>query len=240
MKAFHLVGYVFASSTILGCSGGKVDIGDKTNTALGQKLSDYAGTWDGYAEAYQFDTSGSDRIRIQLNASGEGTVTVGDAASPPPPTDPDVGYPPGAGTTYVYDRLLSGFEYPVHGPRLDASRIRLDVAPSDLMAQWCALQTPILDEINTQEPMYNCVPNWNEMWSDTGCYQQNPDTNEWVPLDCGKAAACDQRVCNCSADGCVATGPVYPIDAALESNGDELVGTFVTGSERVTIRLARQ
>src|SRR5450432_936374 len=75
------------------CSGGgAVNIG---NTAvIGSQLSDYAASWDGYAEAYTFMPDGSDRVRLTIDANGQGTLEVGNAALLPPPTDPNVGYRP--------------------------------------------------------------------------------------------------------------------------------------------------
>ena len=71
------------------CSDGNpVDLGHRE-----AQLSDYAATWDGYAEAYTFREGSSDRVRITLDATGVGTLEVGDAPLDPVPTDPEVGLP---------------------------------------------------------------------------------------------------------------------------------------------------
>ena len=78
-----------------GCTAStKVDIGEGTAPPpglLGASLIDYAGTWDGYAEAFTWN-DGSDRIRIMLDANGVGTIRLGNAPDFPPP-DPDRAYP---------------------------------------------------------------------------------------------------------------------------------------------------
>src|SRR4051812_34615530 len=63
---------------------------------IGERLEDYAAHWEGYAEANSF-ADGSDKVRITLDASGDGTLEIGDSAPMPPATDPSVGYPPSSG-----------------------------------------------------------------------------------------------------------------------------------------------
>ena len=61
------------------CSDGNpVDLGHRE-----AQLADYAASWNGYAEAYTFPEGSSDRVRITLDATGVGTIEVGDA-----PLDP--------------------------------------------------------------------------------------------------------------------------------------------------------
>ena len=57
---------------LVACGGeGPVDIG---NDVTGERLEDYVASWDGYAEAFDFG-DGSDRVRIELDANGEGSLT---------------------------------------------------------------------------------------------------------------------------------------------------------------------
>jgi hypothetical protein len=238
------------------CSGGDpVDIGDDKVIRTGEKLSDYAASWEGYGEAFQFD-SGSDSIRIVLDENGEGTLNVGDAPALPPPTDPDVGYPPGGvgapeiGYPAPPGGLFSGFSYTVRGAVVEDRRIRLGVNPQETFKEWCEMQTPILDDYNStpEEQIYACVPNWGFSSGSEGCSQPNPDTGEDVPVDCGKLALCDLAgVCYCTAEGCsirdieAGTPPQdYPVtlDAALQAEGEELEGTLSVG-DRVIVRMTR-
>src|SRR5205823_5394415 len=119
-----LLGLLCGAGIPLGCSGGSVNIGN-TN-AVGSKLSDYAASWDGYAEAYTFMPDSSDRVRLTISADGHGTVEVGDTALLPPPTDPNVGYPsPGQPQFDGYSLnsgLSGGALYPIYAPRVQESR----------------------------------------------------------------------------------------------------------------------
>jgi hypothetical protein len=142
--------------TPLACSNeSTVDIGGNT----GSKLSDYAASWDGYAEAFQFE-SGSDRIRIVLDANGQGTLEVGDGPMLPPP-DPDVGWPPGVtldGLVQNQAVLKVGFRYPIQQARVEANRIQLTVTPAELYRPWCQAQTPILNETSRANPRISACP----------------------------------------------------------------------------------
>jgi hypothetical protein len=219
-----------------------VNIGDP----VGAALTDYAANWDGYAEAYQFQDQ-SDRIRLVVDSSGVGTLQVGDSAAVPPATDPDAAYPPNAASQPGKDRLTgpidlyAGFGYPLHGTRVEDSRIRLGVDPKDLYATWCALQQPVLDTVNGG---YLCVPNWGFSYTETGCTQTNPTTQETVQVDCAKLSLCEiAMACTCTASACVAAStpdsPPIQLDAALNANGTELTGTLVINGQRITIRMHR-
>jgi hypothetical protein len=128
------------------CSGaGTVNIGN-TNV-VGAQLSDYVASWDGYAEAYTFTPDGSDRVRLTITASGQGTFQVGNAALLPAPTDPNVGYPPGQPdfSTGPNTGLSGGVLYPLSAARVQESRIQAGLKPNDFYGAWCALQTPYYD-----------------------------------------------------------------------------------------------
>ena len=110
---------------------------------------DYVGKWDGYTEAYTFQPDGSNRVRLTIDAQGQGTLEVGNAALLPPPTDPNVGYPPSADGGAPSEQipqsnsgLTEGFLYPIYGTQVVANRIQLGTVPGDLYSAWCALQTP--------------------------------------------------------------------------------------------------
>jgi hypothetical protein len=138
-----LLGLLCGAGIPLGCSGSSVNIGN-TN-AIGSQLSDYAATWDGYAEAYTFMPDSSDRVRLTIGADGHGTVEVGDTALLPPPTDPNVGYPSAGQPQFAYglnSGLAGGALYPIYAARVQESRIQAGLKPNDYYGAWCALQTP--------------------------------------------------------------------------------------------------
>jgi hypothetical protein len=140
-----LVALLYGAGFSAACSGGgAVNIGN-TN-AVGSQLSDYAASWDGYAEAYTFMPDSSDRVRLTIGADGQGTVEVGDAALLPPPTDPNVGYPsrgqPQSDGSGLNSGLAGGVLYPIYAARVQESRIQAGLKPNDYYGAWCALQTP--------------------------------------------------------------------------------------------------
>ncbi len=247
----------------LGCSdGGNVNIGDTQN--LGGKLSDYAATWDGYAEAYTFQSSGSDRVRLVLDGNGAGTLRVGDNTLLAPPTDPNVGYPPdltsGISLTGVYIGLRDDFLYPAHAAQVQTDRIQVGINPMDLEAAWCALQTPVenidttttgkgSDAITTTTTSYGCLPNSASESSDAnGCALTGSD-GQTTPVDCGKLALCEfVMACQCTATSCGIQAPAdatpdeypYELDAALDTTGKNLTGTLNLSGTRITVHLTRQ
>lgn len=253
----------------LGCSSGAdVNIGD--TQSLGGKLSDYAATWDGYAEAYTFMPSGSDHIHLVLDAQGSGTVQVGTDALLPAPTDPNVGFPANSNVMSqgfkqpIAEGLTSGMLYPVYAAQVQADRIQVGLKSNDYYGAWCALQTPYLSLAGYMgggtdgglQPSYVYSPCPAEGGSsdDMGhcTVQINALDGSYTiqPIDCGKFNLCVQQVCTCSATSCIAAPAIasdaiaaaYPIelDAALDTSGKNMTGTLNIQGTRVTVHLQRQ
>jgi hypothetical protein len=229
----------------LACSSSPQNIGDGELKVDKAELGSYAATWDGYVEAYAF-SSGTDRIHLSLDATGNGSFRVGDGADLPPPTNPDVGYPAalasdpatlgvGDSTRHVFD----GVAYPVANTHVDSERIRLTVDPHSAFVAWCAMQTPAIDP-GTTPPFYGCAPSG---WSLNGtgeCLVGSSD-EDLEPIDCGKLVICNFG-CVCDASSCSARPSYDPIelDAALDDSGHNLVGTLLLGDYGVrTLRLKR-
>jgi hypothetical protein len=142
-RTLTLVALLCGAGAPLACSGsGAVNIGN-TN-AIGSQLSDYAATWDGYAEAYTFTPDGSDRVRLTITGNGQGTFEVGNAALLPAPTDPNAGYPAGQPDPLIGPNqgLSGGMLYPVYAAQVQEDRIQAGLKPNDYYGAWCALQTP--------------------------------------------------------------------------------------------------
>jgi hypothetical protein len=252
MKTKALLLVLSGAAVGLGCSdGGSVNIGE-TQTA-GAQLSDYAATWDGYVEAFQFWPDGSDRIRLTIDASGNGWLQIGDAALIAPATDPNVGYPPGAYSvtadvtsgTGTPTELSQGVLYPIHAATVETNRIKLGIDPKDIYADWCPLQTPYPGPGNE---IYTCLPlNGAMSTPGQGCTVLEPDGTT-QPVDCAKLELCfPETACTCTATACVAsTVPAgstvgqYPVelDGALDATGTTMTGTLTVG--RVTVHLTKQ
>jgi hypothetical protein len=262
----NVISALVGAAAALGCSGGgTVNIGSMQT--VGGQLSDYAGSWDGYAEAYAFQPSGSDRVRLTLDAHGQGTLQVGDGPSVPPVTDPTVGYPPGIKATQTTATTLDeGFAYPVHAAQVQSNRIQLGLNPEDLFASWCALQPTMYmpgarsafrvqwSEADAGSGGYSCAPEAGGLGADSGtagaeaCGYTGSDGAVEV-VDCSYDLLCAIGVCTCNADGCSSvqapastppSGYYNELDGFL-TNPSTLTGTLsLNGPGRLTVHLQRQ
>ncbi len=172
------------------------------------------GTWDGYIENLVWP-SGSDALRVVIRAANAshvcGTVTFGQGTPPPPPTDPEVGYPPGyeqgGPTPTLQDALFEGFPMALLEGKATEFRLQFGATSRELWKSWCELQTSYV----TSTGLYNCLPEPSEetFSPPSGCSEVTRD-GTYLPLDCGKLALCLTLypVCTCSIDGC--TVPPYP------------------------------
>lgn len=199
-----------------GTAGGAVNLtegGAKADAAtLGASQS-----WTGYVENHMFG-SGSDAIVLNFatDAKGvvKGTIVFGAGTPPPPPTDPNVGYPP-ALLNVIYPQvvgdgwasyLAEGYSYAFDGGSLAANRLRLTFDQWQLWAGWCALETPAPDGSG------RCAPEWEGTFGADGgtlaCSLINPGTDAMVPVDCSKYMLCGvggntgEGVCACTKSAC--------------------------------------
>jgi hypothetical protein len=163
----------------------------------------FTGTWKGYVENYTFSDN-TDVVTIFLDAVQSqvaGHVMFGDSAPLPPPTDPNVGYPPGAisGGPAPDIKATPGFYYTIVNGSFDGERLKFDVSLNELVKQWCEMQAPIVDDVNAG--MYHCTPNWSGGSIDGKCFLDNPDTGQKDFYDCAKVALC-MFTCQCTAQSC--------------------------------------
>lgn len=221
----------------LGCGDTQeLDLGEVG--VVGESLSDYAGDWEGYSEAYAFD-DGSDQIRIALDEAGNGVIEVGDS-DPLPEPDSTVGFPPTPAdedsSQHINGNLIPGFSYPITAAVVEDRRIRFKALSAEPFGPWCEGMEPVLDEQHLAthgEALYNCISNESGMRSAEGLCSVGDEL-----VDCGLLNC--HLVCSCDADGCGLYGdqPDITFDGALEDDGTKLVGTLVM-SERLTVRLTR-
>lgn len=241
MKNFSLVPFALA---LVACSSGgsNVDLGDNETAKTGQSLSDYEGTWDGYVEAYQFE-SGSDRLRVALDQNGHGAIQFGDAPPIPPFSNPDLGYPPGTPINFLeYSAEVpeEGFDYPLYDASVTQGRIKFTVWGTDIAADFCAAQTHILPSL-AYPSGYTCSlvgDSWAMDDEDT-CRGSFPGAG---PVDCGQVQTC-QKACICSATSCTTLRRperALVFDGVLRDSGHSLEGTLVAPNERLTVRVTRQ
>jgi hypothetical protein len=227
----------FALGFSVDCSSQKdVDIG---NSGPGSALSDYSATWVGYTEAFMFDPT-SDQIQLTLDSQGHGTLVVGDDPMPslslPTTVDgenPFYPLPP--------NKLVPGYAYPVYNSVVEVGRLRTWVNDLEPYRSFCEQQTPVPDDIFPG--MYGCAGRWGTSCDGAiaeTCTQLNPNTGETIVLSAAQFDLClgNNRVCACQASGCSLPPPDVELDAALESDGTQLVGSLAIG-QNITVRMTR-
>jgi hypothetical protein len=243
MKKSNVMSWIAAalSLTMAGCADEAVDIGDDTPPAvLGASLSDYEGTWVGYAELAEW-SDGTQTVRLQLDENGDGVLEFGEADPLPAPVA-DEGFPPGQpshpmlGSTPV-SGVISGFSYPVSGAIVQSNRIRMGSSSHELYREWCELQTSELVPGSTDA--YACLGGAGFMWDGEMCFLHGEGESE-TPIDCGLLACA--HVCQCQEEGCSVNTDSDDIrmDAALESEGSELEGSFEVPQGRYFVRMTRE
>jgi hypothetical protein len=245
-----------------GCASGKIDIGGDTG-GTGQTSSGGSGPaacsagsgnavtggaggvaggapavthlWVGYAEQTKFP-SGSDQVVIRLTDDGGGTFEVGSAASLPPPTDPNVGYPSGFSLAAAANGWCTGphegFVYAFKNASLTELRLSFSVDLGQLWTGWCALQTPYPDATSLPG-RYRCVPTgqgWGASANLDDCYL-GPEADP-TPIDCAKMFLCaPSTLCPgvCFCDACTCTSEIQTRNVDLVRNGNRLDGTLEQG-----------
>jgi hypothetical protein len=230
-----------------GCGANdKLDLGDNVDVT-NASLRDYSGTWSGYAEAYKF-RDGSDRVDLELDAEGNGTLKFGNTTLPAPTSDK--AYPADDVSDVVggYNRsiIAAGFAYQVAQAVVVDSRIRFDLSSTQLYQDWCALMTPVLDTTSypstDPEMHYRCLPPAVYVGRYPGLEDGCEISAATGPLQVNCGLTSCLRRCACNANSCSPAEPNMEIalDGSLETNGDSMVGTLVLFGERVTVRLRRQ
>jgi hypothetical protein len=205
-----------------------------------EQSDQFAGRWIGQAEeplaleqpgasspVYRFP-SGSSQIVLELDWEDDpdsfpgltGTIVFGAGAAPPPPTDPDVGYPVGLSyvdllayspdadvTNVMLDGAalppLEGFTYSISNVGSFAERrqeddfdyaadgvTRLAYVTSEYLEPWCTLQTPASDG----QGGYYCLPQTFGNFTDEAgqCVLRSSQLDQGAPVDCDKMFLCGQ------------------------------------------------
>jgi hypothetical protein len=215
---------VFSGVGLVGCGGHSLNVGSNdggaaldadTNAASPDPFADASPTatqvWAGHFADHQLP-NGSDALTMTLTFATDGSVTgtllLGDGSVLQPPTDPNVGYPPGAPFSGV--TAVEGFPYTILGGILSGSHLTFHVDEEEAWVKWCALQTSYLvyssDAGTGTDDWYECLPSEGVEYAPTGCFQFDPVTNQMTPIDCGKLELCSSGPCQCSATGCQVNG----------------------------------
>jgi hypothetical protein len=180
--------------------------------------------YSGYIEGFKFQ-DGSDAVKMTLSFNADGTVTgtvfFGNGPALPPPTDANVGYPPGAQVQGdppgVYSFSPTDFAYTILKGTYAAPRLQLQVDTKEVFKAWCELQTQIYMSCNCGPGpgcgstfSYACLPNSATMLGGTNCAIMPCGQTQWTSIDCGKLTLCSTgSPCTCTATSCtVQVGPM--------------------------------
>jgi hypothetical protein len=249
---------------VAGCGGHSLDIGSNDGGVVADvaplpmlplgpapDAGDTRQVWIGHLDKDQFpDGSNTLTMRIDFAPGGNvtGSIVLGDGPLLAPPTDPNVGYPPG--NTGVVT-LVEGFPYTIQYGILTASHVALLFLEYEVWTQWCALQTSYSIPTCTGNAIdcpdagpsgyYDCVPHDGSEFGfgPTGCGLWDPDAGVELTIDCGKYILCGGNgvtVCQCSATACSmwsSTSPIASLDLVLA--GTKATGTLsgLAGNEAV-------
>jgi hypothetical protein len=199
------------------CGGHTLDVGSAEggpSTAADPEQDGATGptgpVWSGVLENAQF-SNGSNRLKMTLSVASDGTATgtmlLGDGALLQPPTDPNVGYPPGvmfptAGPLGFFE----GFPYTMLGGKRSGSTLTFRLGEYELWKQWCSMQKSYIEaRYPDGGALYSCTPNAGPGFGGDGSCTinvTNPTTMQSVPVECGKAELCSNTPCVCSATAC--------------------------------------
>jgi hypothetical protein len=204
------------SVALAGCGGHALNVGSNdagaaldvdTGSASIDPFADASPTatqvWVGHFDNHQLP-NGSDTLTMTLTFAADGSVTgtllLGDGSVLQPPTDPDVGYPPG--TSFAGVTAIEGFPYTILGGTRSGSHLMFHVDEEEAWTKWCALQTSYLvfsDDAGPADDEYQCLPGEPDGVGvgPTDCFLGSEK------VDCGKLELCSLgRACQCSATGC--------------------------------------
>jgi hypothetical protein len=181
--------------------------------------------WRGYTVGNVEGVWDSDQVTLYVEArtatSISGAVVFASGELPPPATDPDVGYPPGAYTGVAGGAngfgFWKGYALSMRQAVVDGARIRFDVMSGEQYKRWCELQPAY-----AAGDGFFCVNGNLAQQAPEGC-AVGTEWTDMTPIDCGKLDLCMRPACSCLACGCTAsTGSFGAFDLRLE--GDELSG----------------
>jgi len=237
--AFGLIGLMAACGSPNPINVGSTDGGtggsggyggpDDTDACRNGAQLPIIGTWLGYIENFKL-ASGSDAVRITITSASSaqvcGKVVLGTASPLPPPTNPDVGYPPNYGERFGGlggDRrtidMTEGFPMTIINGTGTSERLTLNADWHQFWQSWCALQKPTCLE---NSDLCFCVPRGPGGAAPGYCYIEVDGGP--VEFECGKLALCMSGACICTATTCrVEPSPALIFDVHV--TGDKASGS---------------
>jgi hypothetical protein len=229
MNKMKLAVGVLPLVALLGCSAKALDLGGEyqdggsgsdgggSGSGSDGRPSALSGVYSGYIESFMFP-DGSDEVKMTLSFNADGTVTgtvfFGNGPALAPPTDPNVGYPPGVqGGLGPATYSPTDFAYTILNGTYMAPRLQLQIETQEIFKAWCQLQTQIYEVCNCGSSGcgdFSCLPNSATMTGGSSCAIEPCGQTQFMAVDCGKLSLCSPGgPCKCTAAGCtVQVGPM--------------------------------
>lgn len=156
---------------------------------------------------------------------------VGPLGPPPPPTDPEQGYPPDL-PPLQQDLLrtnpLPETPYRMLDARAEGGRLSFHFSNNDLWRDWCALQTSYATDV-TGRTEHACTPDARPCAEVDDQAAMLPDDSTEIDA---KALLCcaGGGVCHCDAERCDAyvQGALHSVDLTIEGDTMRGIATFGT------------
>jgi hypothetical protein len=254
---------VLSGAWLLGCASRALNVGsndagtldvEEAPTRVDFDASATTQVWIGHLVNQQFP-DGSNALTMTLDSVDAGSVTgtflLGSGALLEPPTDPNVGYPPGVVFSYGLGGppLVEGFLYTILNGSWTGSQLTFQFDEFQVWTQWCAIQTSYLVQLGNDSGapgvvatnQYSCLPR-----SDGGAFEIAPsgcftssNSSAMSPIDCGKVELCTGPApCQCSAGGCqVISGPAASVGlTATDTHAD---GTLSGSTDTYEVQFVR-
>lgn len=215
-----------------GCAGEAVDLGPGPTSP---EMS-LAGTWRATLTSGALASSPKP-LRLELDATGNGTLLVGDAELPLP-TDPSIGFPPeaeidAAEATGQRVHLYDGVSYTLGSVHASGGHLSADIDALQSFGPFCAIQAPLMTTSG-----YHCLENSGggvDRSSGTKqCYLQdeNAPNLQGASVDCVRLMLCSisfSPACRCTDSTCsvYADSPIHDtLELSVSADGTTLGGTL--------------
>jgi len=228
-----------AIAVVSGCSQSKVSIGEEPDAEVKTGIDAFAGNWDGYIEAYSFN-DGTDQVRITVNSDETATIRFGAHELWPPPTDPNVTFPPDF-SSYVNNSIpdvWSGFSFSLNDVHAEDTRLQATAASNQVFVEWCKLQPSHETNLDaTLNQPFSCAdcPGWVASTDSSACIippesacptrvggtetAVTADESEWVNCLGERETLCQTYfdatgiagICRCDASGCALSNPAQNV-----------------------------
>jgi hypothetical protein len=227
--------YLFPFLLVLGCSAGPIEFGEEPAPIS------FEGTWVGQLSSDA--VLSPKRLELTLDASGHGTLLVGDTPNAAP-TDPARGYPEeaqadAAVASGLLLHLYDGVSYTLGAVDAHEGSLSFEVDALEAFEPICALQTPIATDRG-----FSCLENSGGGVDRSGatpvCFTGAADAPDRPEVDCLLLFLCSidrTRGCRCSETSCSASDGGEPARAHFELTLDG-EGTSLRGTHRFALNEA--